>query len=140
MILEEITGGIKIKHPGMPWAGKVIISGSEAPVRFALAGVCPDGGRWLPPASHVGEFLYPRFCGESVRHLAFFEFWRWGIKIVDPICPLASPEASSPFVIPFAPVAAEQPGEGGGLGFLSPYTGGGCFQISCPHKVITLLY
>ena len=45
MILEENTGGIKIKHPGMPWAGKVIMSGSEAPVRFALAGVCPDGGR-----------------------------------------------------------------------------------------------
>ena len=87
----------------------------------------------MPPAGHVGEFLYPRFCGECVRHLAFFEFWRWGIKIVDPMCPLGSPEASSPHVIPFAPVAAGHLGEGEDLEFLSPSTGGGCFQISCPH-------
>ena len=96
MILVERTGGIKIEHPRMPWAGKVIISGSEAPVRFALAEVCPDGGRWLPPASHVGEFLYPRFCGESVRHLAFFDFGRWGIKIVDPVFPIGPPKAVCP--------------------------------------------
>ena len=68
-------------------------------------------------------------------HLAFFEFWRWGIRIVDPICPLGSPEASSPFVIPFAPVAAEHLGEGGDLEFLSPTTGGDQSLISRPHLI-----
>ena len=108
-------------------------------MRFALAGVCPDGGRWLPPSSHVGELLYPRFCGESVRRLAFFEFWRWGIKIVDPICPLGSSEASSPFVIPFAPVATEHLGDERYREFVSPCTGGGCFQISCPHMMVDFI-
>ena len=50
-----------------------------------------------------------------------------------PMCPLGTPEASSPHVIPFAPVAAGHLGEGEDLEFLSPCTGGGCFQISCPH-------